>query len=127
MHNNISLHQFVNDPQYAKDGDMKPYDVFVQGIIREHAKHSADGYILFAEDLPLHDQKIFLSYLLDAHEYEAALSNPHLTLSYIEDELSNMQTKIDESIDDVYHADMREMGMCLNRHADNGEFTYYRR
>ncbi len=125
--NTIIVHRISNDNQYAKDGGMGSYHSFIQNIIRENAKHSKDGYTLFASDLPLEDKIIFLSHILEAEDYEDALANPIRTQEYIKDHLSLMQQIIDTEIDDVYHDDMREMGMCLNSHSDNGEIYYYRR
>jgi hypothetical protein len=124
---NINIHQFINDKQYATEGTMNAFYNFVHEIIREHATHRQDSYYLRADQLPLADQIIFLSHILDASDYQDALENPIRTQEYIKEHLSLMQQIIDTEIDQVYHDDMKEMGLCLNYHRDNGEMYYYRR
>ena len=118
----------VNDDRFnmAKDGLMKSETVFIHNLIREHAKHQNDGYVLYAKDLPLHDQKILLSYEVSAVNYEDALSSPTLTKEYISDYLDSMQAAIDKELDSVYQEDMEEMGLCLSQRS-NGDVLWIRR
>lgn len=118
----------VNDDKYtvAKDRLMQSYNIFISDLIREHAKHESDGYVLYVDQLPLYDQKILLSYLISAQDYADALSSPSLTAEYIADYTDCMQYAINSLIDEVYHEDMEEMGMCLHRHRD-GDLTWVRR
>jgi hypothetical protein len=125
----FNVQQIINDPQYfcAKEGQKvegAAYQVFLRSLIREHAKATTDGYLLYARDLPLYDKKIFLSYMIDAEEYEDATSSPYLTAALIEEFINDMQTGINNVIDDVWHEDMQEMGLVLCHHRDNGELYY---
>jgi hypothetical protein len=123
-----AINVIVNDDKYTvdKESRMNSYDTFVHSLIREHAEHYNDGYSLDAKDLPLHDQKILLSYEVSAVNYEDALSSPTLTAEYIDDYLESIQAKIDKEIGKVYAEDMEEMGVCLHQYKD-GSLIWVRR
>ncbi len=119
----VKFQPISNDSKFnAKDGRMS-YEHFVNSLIREHAKHQSDGYVLYADQLPLVDQKLFLSHLLAAEDYEDALSNPVRTQEYIKEYISEMQAGIDLRIDKVYVEDMEEMGLRLTQHT-NGDLSW---
>jgi hypothetical protein len=123
---NRKFQQVANDSHFerAKDG-MDSYEHFIHSIIREHARHESDGYVLYADQLPLADQKLFLSHLLAAEDYEDALSSPIRCQEYIKENLSDMQAGIDLHLNEVYREDMEEMGLHFSQR-NNGDVLLVR-
>jgi len=133
MANTIVQNSFVqNQSKYSsKDGDKnmlrKAFRTFLDSIIRENATHRDDCYNLFASDLSYYDKKMFMTYLITPDDYEDFTSNSVREREAIKEYEKEMQYLIDDRINDLYHEDMREMGLVLNQHRDNGEFYYTQR
>jgi hypothetical protein len=106
------LPQFKIDMQVnndARDGTHLHYidkvrSNYVRAVIREYAEFKNDYFSLFASDLPIHEKKIFMTYILDPVIYQ------DLTC---EEYVPEMQQAIDAEIDDYYHDYMREKGFDL--------------
>lgn len=131
MNSNI-LRSFCNDFQYksvTKDGDFinKPQSFvnLVHEIIRDNVEFSNDGYSLFVSSLSKIEKQLLLSYILEISDYEYYLTNNLLDAAISEYE-KELQAAIDNEIDQVWHEDMQEMGLHLNRHNDNNEIYYTR-
>jgi hypothetical protein len=114
----------------SMDGDKnllgKVFRNFLDNLIREYAAHSNNAYNLFACNLPYEEKKQFLSYLTIIEDYEYFTSNPTRERIALTEYESEMQYLIDDRIDEIYHEDMREMGLTLSCHKDNGECFYYK-
>lgn len=129
---------------------------YIRSLIREHAKHSNDGYSLHIDDLDLLDQENFAAHLikLDAEsqdewawimeiddgaicksftkymisgEKEDMYEFTKIMIKYaIRAHKDRMHSLIQSNISTIYHEDMQEAGLTWNRHKDNGEGYYSR-
>lgn len=103
----------------------KSLKVYVQNLIREHARQSIDGYHLFISDLPIYDKKIFLSHLVHPCDYECFYDTPEGIAAAVMEYSDEMQGIINQLINELYSNDMQEKGLRIN-YSDNGEMTWTR-
>ena len=99
---------------------------YIHDLIREHKTADRDGYHLYINDLPIHDIKVFLSHILHPSDYEYAISSSQRTSAALHEYGSEMQSLINNEIDDIYADDMRECGYKPGRYSDNGEVYWSR-
>ena len=99
----------------------------IHSIIREYGEYDDGSYSLDIRILSLSDKRLLLSHYVDADEYEWAMESPTKTETLFKENLPFMQQQVDEELFTVYRENMEEMGMCLNRHSDNGEVYWTRR
>ena len=112
----------------SKEGESMLAKVFRQildQVIRENAIYKDGSYSLFASDLPYHDKKLLLSYLIPIDEYDEYIKDPHKERAAFLEYENDMQYLIDDRIDDIWHEDMKEMGRTLCHCNQTGE-PYYR-
>lgn len=81
---------------------------FVEDLIRENKIVHPDGYSLSVSDLTHSDQKLFLSHIIDAFDYEWACENRTRLDAMIQDQKKYMQRLIDHMIDEIYWDDRKE-------------------
>ena len=113
----------------SKEGENMLARVFRQildQVIRENVRYRDGGYSLFASDLPHHDKKLLLSYLVPIEDYEEYIKDPYKERAAFMEYEDEMQYLINERIDDIWHEDMQEMGLTLCHCNQTGE-PYYRR
>ena len=95
----------VSHFQDSKDRGMplkeKMLRTYVRNLIIEYATKKNGEFSLYADSLPLFEQAIYLSYLVDAQDYEFMTANQTRTIAAVADYLPEMQHFIDELIDDV--------------------------
>jgi hypothetical protein len=116
-----SISTFCNDNQYfsaiqdgSKNMAKRILSNFINSLIRENAKHNDDSYSLFVSDLEPIDKKIFLSHLVSADEFEDYSANETRMSAAIKEYEEEMQFFVNENIDQVYHEDMRELGLTMS-------------
>lgn len=116
--------------QVPKDGSelmrVAALSVFVRDLISENAIYRNGGLSLFVCELSRVDQKLFLSNVIDAEEFEWLCENETRLDAGIKEYERHMQSLIDEKIDEVWHEAMQEAGNHWGTHSDNGEGYYYR-
>lgn len=127
QNSNVLNQQVSNSKEGEKNMLGRAFRHFLDDLIRSNCKYVDGCYSLHAYDLPYEDKKIFLSYILNAEDYEDALANPRRERVYLNEYEDHMQYLIDDRIGDIWHEDMQEMGLVLNHHYDNGEPYYTRR
>ncbi len=98
---------------------------FVHDLIRDYATNEKDGYDLYVNDLPFSVKKLFLATLLTPYEYQYYAENETRLQEGIAEHEVYMQQMIDREVDEVYGEDMREKGLKVGQHRDNGEKYYY--
>lgn len=101
--------------------------LFVCSLISENATHVHDHFVLYAEDLSLIDQQLFLSRLCCAEDYADFCADDTRLQAAIEEFLPEMQFFIDENIDDVYRESMEEAGLVWSRTHGEYEGRWVRR
>jgi hypothetical protein len=90
---------YPKENQASKQGsemhtDQRMLRNYIHGVIREHGNFNGDYFSLFANDLPLYEKKIFMSYILSPAIYSDLTCNEYL---------EEMQEIINNEIDDFYH------------------------
>ena len=101
--------------------------IYVTDIILEYAKRNADHWVLYADELPYQERKIFLSKLISANQYADFTSNHVREQAAIDEYLDEMQWHINDRIDEVFEDHMDDCGMRkLNCH-NTGEVLWIRR
>lgn len=99
---------------------------FVLDLVREHAKPVSQGLELDIDDLELIDKNLLLAHFASPCDYEYSqesfAQHDEIWCEYH----SMMQDAVNDACATEYHEAMREMGLHLNRHADNGEWYYSR-
>ena len=99
---------------------------FIQDLIECHSTKTSDCNSLFLDQLPFYKQKILLSHILSASDYEDACANYSRTLEYINEHRKFMQDLLDESLNDLYIKRMKERGIYIYQHS-NGDVSWQRR
>lgn len=113
-----------NQAVFSKDGKMDSYDSFIVDIIREYGKFNSNHYTLFASDLPVEIQRLFLHYILDEDSLDDLAANPSLYNAYLREYRDDLQAAIDSRADDVFREFMEEAGKRLCVCRETGEHQY---
>lgn len=125
------LHLIKQDIQDTKEGvyTMKGLSLIklLHSLIREYGKYSDGSYAVNPTNFSLSDKKLILSHLTDSEEYEWACSNPTRAEALFSENLSHIQSLIDEECYAVYCDDMEDAGMVRRSHHDNNETYWVRR
>lgn len=127
----FSLHQIEKMKQDARDGIFTMNGLsltrLVHNIIREYGSYQGGTYYVDARTLNNSDKKLILSHVAEYDDYKTSCESQHALEAIYLENLSYVQSLIDENCDEVYSDDMEELGLCRYRHADNGESFWVRR
>jgi hypothetical protein len=100
---------------------------FVKSLIHECAHYHDGALSLSVSSLSHIDKKLFLSYIVDPSEYEWLCENDARLYAAFDEYKTDMQSLVDNYIDEVWHETMQEKGLIMGNHKDNGEIYYYKR
>lgn len=82
--------------------------IFVHDLLREYGEVHDCSYSVHFNALDLHDKKILLSYVVEAFEYEEAISCPTKLEAYFKEYSKLIQRLLDENGDEAYRDMMEE-------------------
>jgi len=125
-----NIHQDINFSQVPKDRDYNmPGRAFLQlihSLINESATKTVDGYELSIYDLTCDEQKLLLSHVVSADDYQWVCSHPSRLEAQMLESCKYLQSLFDKELDEMYHRDIYEQGYTLRR-TDHGDFCTDRR
>jgi len=113
-----SNHSGLRDPYLDQKRIMyvaSRLSTYLKELINDNASsnYNSEEFHVNASDLSFEDQKIFLSHLVDAWDYEEYCSKPSLLRAAITDHLHDMQLILNEASRDVYASYVHDMGWRL--------------
>lgn len=94
-------------------------------LVMEYATNGTDGFSLDVHDLPIPDQRLLLSHVLDSDQIEEIYLSDSATRYYMQEEGKFLQRFVSEECRSHYSDCMEEMEMRREHHADNNE-SYWR-
>lgn len=94
-------------------------------LVMEYATSDTDGFSLDVHDLPIPDQRLLLSHVLDSDQIEEIYLSDSATRYYMQEEGKFLQRFVSEECRSHYSDCMEEMGMRREHHSDNNE-SYWR-
>ena len=83
---------------------------FVHGLIHDNKTVEPEGFTLFVSDLSFYDQKLFLSHLVDADDFEDYNANETRMRAALKEYRPRMQKLVNNEIDEVYYESQHNAG-----------------
>lgn len=106
---------------------------YASNLVREYAKWTEDGYVLWASQLPRYEKKTFLSYVIEEDfedpiaAFEDFTTTPAREDAAFSEYENSMQYWIDEVIGEVFAEDMSDGGFVYVTDRDHGDSRWVKR
>ena len=79
-------------------------------LIEDYGTKDGEGYELFVQDLPFHEQKLLLQVIVSTSDFDFYNETAERLVEGIEEEKGYMQQLIDSKVDEVFYEDQYNGG-----------------